>query len=611
MLRRLLFLLGTGAAVALHAQGFPMDTVPLDDLSFWQSPTENWRLAGTVRADLAEEKRLTTKRGRGVLVNLPIERAQRDLFSKMKHGDLDLEMDVLLATNSNSGIYLQGRYEIQLFDSWGKPHVGFADMGGVYERWDDARGSGNEGYDGTAPRANAARAPGLWQTLKIRFEAPRFDSYGRKTRNARLLEVQLNGVTIHENLELTGPTRGAMGNDEVKTGPLRIQGDHGPVAFRRLRYRNYTGKPIEVDDLTYKVTRSNWYPRVPDNLNELKVDDRGETRLITWEVARSKNDFVTQIEGYLKVPREGRHQFWLESRGASSVWIDGKKIFDQNFGRNTASVELRHGRTPIRVVYAKNEGWRPAQLGLFVEGQHFRRVPLHYASSYALTEPVPKITTNPRGEVRLLRSFVDFTEPGETLTYRLPYAINVGHPARIHYTYNLANGALVRVWRGDFLDNTPMWHNRGDGSARPQGAIVDLSDEPPLAVLTDQKAAWPDTLVHETTDFKYLGYDLDAAGLPTFRYRMHGVTVLDKIAPLDGGRGFARTINIEGKAPNRLTFRLGKGHRVDRLNEYILVDDQRYYLNMGDVKANIRNTTHGQEVLLPVGVEEIYYELLF
>lgn len=583
----------------------------MDDLSFWQNPAENWKLVRSVRADLSEEQRLTTKRGAGILVNQPIDRSQRDLHSTLRHGDLDLELEVLMAKGGNSGIYLQGRYEVQLFDSWGKRRVGFGDMGGVYERWDETRGTGNEGFAGTAPRTNAALAPGLWQTLKIRFAAPRFDSYGRKIENARLLEVQLNGVTIHENLELTGPTRGAMKNDEVKTGPLRIQGDHGPVAFRNIRYRDYSGKAIEVDDLTYKVTKTNRFNQVPDDLAALTVDDRGETRMISWEVARSRNDFVTQIEGYLKVPRAGQHRFTLESNGASALWLDGKPVFDQNYGANTATVELEHGRTPIRVVYAKNENWRPAQLGLFVEGPNFRRVPLHFASSYALAQPVPKITTDPQGEVRLLRSFVDFAEPGEEYEYRLPYAMNVGHPERIHYTYNLANGALVRVWRGDFLDNTPMWYNRGDGSAKPVGAALDLSDEPALTVLEDSRAAWPDTLDHELSGYKFLGYDLDDEGLPTFRYQIHGVTVFDKIEPLEGGRGFARTVNLEGKAPNHFTMRLAKGKVVERMNEYILVDGQRYYLNMGDVKANVRKTATGEEVLLSVGVEEVYYEILF
>jgi len=73
--------------------------------------------------------------------------------------------------------------------------------------------------------------------MKISFQAPRFDGQGKKIENARILRIELNGVTIHEDVELSGPTRGAMGNDEVTKGPLRIQGDHGPVAFRNVYVR--------------------------------------------------------------------------------------------------------------------------------------------------------------------------------------------------------------------------------------------------------------------------------------------------------------------------------------------------------------------------------------
>jgi hypothetical protein len=89
-----------------------------------------------------------------------------------------------------------------------------------------------------APRQNASRAPGLWQHLKISFQAPRFDRDGNKTEPAKMLRVELNGVLVHENVELSGPTRGGIG-DEKATGPLRIQGDHGAVAFRNIKVTDF------------------------------------------------------------------------------------------------------------------------------------------------------------------------------------------------------------------------------------------------------------------------------------------------------------------------------------------------------------------------------------
>ena len=80
---------------------------------------------------------------------------------------------------------------------------------------------------------NASLAPGKWQSFDIVFRAPRFDESGKKTANAVFEKVIHNGVVVHENAELTGPTRGGYGK-EKPVGPLRLQGDHGPVAYRNI-----------------------------------------------------------------------------------------------------------------------------------------------------------------------------------------------------------------------------------------------------------------------------------------------------------------------------------------------------------------------------------------
>ena len=127
-----------------------------------------------------------------------------------------------------------GRYEIQVLDSYGVAGPQHSDCGGLYQRWAPSRGRGNEGYDGIPPNSNATRPPGQWQELYIDFVGPRFVDSGNKIANARFNEVRLNGVVIHENIEATGPTRAAMFSDERPFGPLMLQGDHGPVAYRKM-----------------------------------------------------------------------------------------------------------------------------------------------------------------------------------------------------------------------------------------------------------------------------------------------------------------------------------------------------------------------------------------
>ena len=106
------------------------------------------------------------------------------------------------------------------------------DCGAIYERWINGKGVG-----GSAPKQNASRAPGEWQSFLIRFRAPRFDANGKKVENARFLRVVHNGVVVQENVEVEGPTRASLESPETPEGPLMIQGDHGPVALRNMYVR--------------------------------------------------------------------------------------------------------------------------------------------------------------------------------------------------------------------------------------------------------------------------------------------------------------------------------------------------------------------------------------
>jgi hypothetical protein len=142
----------------------------------------------------------------------------------------------MIPERSNSGVKLAGCYEIQIFDSWQKKKVTGSDCGGIYPR-----GELQPRYhtidDGTPPKENACREAGQWQSLKIAFRSPRFDASGKKVANARFDRVELNGVLVQENQEVAYPTGHAWHNEEHEKGPLLLQGDHGPVAFRNLRIK--------------------------------------------------------------------------------------------------------------------------------------------------------------------------------------------------------------------------------------------------------------------------------------------------------------------------------------------------------------------------------------
>lgn len=212
----------------------PAEPLQLVDLSAWVE-IGAWAMADDIQGSSQEMKWKSIKPGKTVLFNGSGGKSV-NLKSKGAHGDAEVEVEFLIPKSSNSGLYLMGRYEVQILDSYGKADnaITVHDCGAIYERWDEGRPKGSQGYEGTPPSTNACSAPGTWQTYKILFRAPRFDAGGKKTANARFLRVELNGVVIHEDVEVTGPTRGAAEPGEAASGPLIVQGDHGPVAFRKL-----------------------------------------------------------------------------------------------------------------------------------------------------------------------------------------------------------------------------------------------------------------------------------------------------------------------------------------------------------------------------------------
>ena len=180
--------------------------------------------------DEDDETKLEIESGTGILVNGEGGKTINRV-SEAEHGDCELHIEFMVPRGSNSGVYLMGRYEIQILDSYGKSdeEVIFSDCGGIYARWIN-----DQNMEGHAPMVNASRRPGCWQSYDVVFKAPRFDAAGKKIANARFVSVCDNAKLIHKNLALNGPTRAGVLKDEGPSGPLMLQGDHGPVAFRNV-----------------------------------------------------------------------------------------------------------------------------------------------------------------------------------------------------------------------------------------------------------------------------------------------------------------------------------------------------------------------------------------
>jgi len=147
----------------------------------------------------------------GVMVNDPVTvEGKRVRYGNIRtvneFKDFKLTLEVNVPEHSNSGVYLRGMYEIQVFDSYGK-ELDSHNMGGLYSR--------------ITPSVAAEKPGGEWQTMEMIL-------------CERHITVILNGKTILDNVPAYGPTGGAIIADVFKPGPIYLQGDHGKVSYRNI-----------------------------------------------------------------------------------------------------------------------------------------------------------------------------------------------------------------------------------------------------------------------------------------------------------------------------------------------------------------------------------------
>lgn len=422
----------------------------------FETPSKSWSLVGSVSLSPSKLDKFVTHKGEQILINQPTKKDEgKDLFTKQEYGDVEVSLKFMLPQGGNSGVYLQGRYEVQIEDSWSSHNVASSSNGGVYNQ--------------QAPRFAVSKAPGLWQSLKIVFLAPKFNSSGEKIENATLKRVELNGVLVQENVELPAPTPGAVSEQEVAKAALRLQGDHGPVAFKDI-------KVVEIQE--------------------------------------EKSEETSRYS-------------------ADPIWIDG--------------------------------------------------------------------TTTP-----ILRSFMDI--PGGK---RVTHAVSVASPHNLHYTYDLHSGAILQLWRGGFLDATPMWDGRGNGTSKPLGTVQYLSPQQlQVARLDGEKDAWPQEI---DKSLKSKGYNVDRKHIPTFEYEIEGVNISDRSEVADEGRMLQRTIIADREAENLFVL-IAESDKIEALSkEEYSIGDNAYYILLDNPKVSkpfVREMNGKKQLLAPLSTDLTYSIIL-
>ena len=163
-----------------------------------------------------------------------------DIESKEKYGDMQLHVEFATPEKvdpkqtgqgrGNSGVYIMGRYEVQILDSYENKTYFDGQCGALYKQ--------------QPPMVNVCRKPGEWQTYDILWEAPKFDSEGKVTKPAVVTVLQ-NGVCVQNHFELKGGTfydRPAKYEKHEATASFRLQNHNNPTRFRNIWVREL--KPI-------------------------------------------------------------------------------------------------------------------------------------------------------------------------------------------------------------------------------------------------------------------------------------------------------------------------------------------------------------------------------
>lgn len=605
------FIAALAALCALTSQAKDMSSIALEDMAAFRPQAGNWSIVGAadMNPDLdlmgghdpkLNEQAVSSQAGEGILLNMNTKDRHDHILTVLEHGDIELDLEVMMPSGSNSGLYLQGRYEVQLLDSWGIKSPKHSDIGGIFRNWEEAP---ELAFPGIPPLLNACKAPGLWQHIHLVFRAPRFDSDGNKTANARFDFVDLNGARIHENIQVPRLTGGPIAKSEAATGPIMIQGDHGPVAIRNFKYRLL--KPVEVnlENLSYRSYKGAF--DLVSDFSALEPTSEGPLTLIDQTVANAENNYALTYEGTLVVNKADTYQIEFIHNGGGVLSIDGEVLVDEQFPdlkkEHTLTKQLDKGSYSLVIHNYKTLGWVPPRLALTFQGTNTHKTDFHTAGSDGVYRRIPSpILVDPEARPKLHRGF--YPAPKDKL---YSHTIAVGDPTGLHYVFDLESATIVAASRGPFIDATPMWHNRGNGTFTLRGSAQQLSAHSLFKEVEVKNTETP-LLVQK-------GYTLDSeSGRPTFRYAYQGTTYTITLEPDPAAKRLLCHIAASGDdAKEVVPLRIAEGDSIEELSDTrYIVGDRTFYIDIIEgPKPTIKSATAGSELITIIQDEPISFSI--
>ncbi len=197
-----------------------------------------------------------------------------------------------------------------------------------------------------------------------------------------------------------------------------------------------------------------------------------------------------------------------------------------------------------------------------------------------------------------------------------PRGIAVGYPEKCNIAWDANRMSLGLVWHGKFIDASKHWVGRGPGNQYPLGDhVTKIEETSPVAVLASGDALWPQEPPRER-GYKFLGYELDAQGRPSFKYRAGAVTVVDFLEPVAAGEegAFRRRLTLSTETPvEDLYVRAAAGSSIEPGPDGSFVIDKLWTVKATGGTPFVRDSNGRKELVIPViltdGRGEVVLEL--
>ena len=356
------------------------------------------------------------------------------------------------------------------------------------------------------------------------------------------------------------------------------------------------------EDLAFKMYLGSW-KKLPD-FAKLTPHREGklDNGLIDVALDDYKNEFGVVYTGTLNAPREGTYVFYMASDDGARLTVDGKVLIDQD-GIHPASVseaktKLAEGPHKVRLEYFQYHGY----VNLFLGWKGARSAPT------ALSTWAPKSWE--KGEPNKKKDFdpIPLIADKEPILYRnfIQGAGNrgngVGFPGGLNLAWSAESMNLALVWRGAFMDASQHWNSRGGGHKPPMGYDVVAPAPQPwvsLAKLPSPDAEWPQIdQFGRAEGFEWLGFTLDTARNPTFRYQWKGSTVEDHFEAVGDGKTpegkIVRTVTIRGPIPKGTRFLVAANSEIAGTGDTWMIGKDALRVAIEGARAQ---TAHGRLTL--------------